>query len=117
MQIVQAQAMSRRLQADFADELDGAGVPDVVEIEINQIGKFFRPPLGEVGFEPLRPMLEASGDYDRILESRFAPWSKQGVIFGVPNDVHPCGITYRDDLFRKAGIDLAAAKTWPRFQQ
>jgi len=35
----------------------------------------------------------------------------------VPHDVHPVGITYREDLFREAGIDLSAARTWPELQQ
>jgi arabinosaccharide transport system substrate-binding protein len=117
LQIVQAQALSHRLQADFADQLSGAGVPDLVELEISQVGKFFRPPLAEVGFEPMRPMLERSGWYGQIDPSRYAAWSKDGVLFGVPHDVHPVGITYRDDLFREAGIDLAKATTWPEFQK
>ena len=117
MQIVQVHAMGRRLQAIFADELIGSGVPDVVEVEVGQVGKFFRPPNREIGFEPLQPMLERSGWYDQIVPARFAPWTRHGTIFGVPHDVHPVGITYREDLFREAGIDLAAAKTWPDFQQ
>ena len=117
LQIVQVHAMGRRLQADFADGLSGAGVPDLVEMEVGQIGKFFRPPLPEVGFEPMKPFLEKSGWYDQIVQSRYAPWTKQGEVFGVPHDVHPVGITYRDDLFQQAGIDLSKAKTWPDFQE
>ncbi len=54
---------------------------------------------------------------DRILKSRFAPWSKNGVIYGVPNDVHPVTLTYRSDLFRDAGVDIESAKTWPELQE
>ena len=117
LQLVQAAALSRRLQAVFADQLTGEGVPDVVEVEVGQVGKFFRPPLDEIGFEPVEPMLRAAGLYDRVVKERFSSWTKQGVIFGVPHDVHPVGITYREDLFREAGIDLSAARTWPEFQQ
>jgi len=53
---------------------------------------------------------------DRIIPARFTPWSKHGVIFGVPHDVHPVSLTYRDDLFRQAGIDLSTARTWTQFQ-
>jgi arabinosaccharide transport system substrate-binding protein len=116
LEIVQAHALSHRLQADFADQLIGAGVPDVVEVEISQVGKFFRPPLSEVGFLPIRPMLEGAGWYDQIDPVRYAPWSKDGVLFGVPHDIHPVGITYREDLFREARIDLSTAKTWPQFE-
>ena len=115
LQLVQAFAMNRRLQAIFADGHTGPGTPDVVEIELSHIGKYFRPPLQEVGFEPLNDRLIASGWYDKIVQSRFAPWSKRGVIFGVPHDVHPVGIAYRADLYHEAGIDLEAAKTWPEF--
>ncbi len=117
LQIVQVHAMGRRLQAAFADGLTGPGVPDLVEMEVGQVGKFFRPPLPEVGFEPMTALLKKSGWYDQIVESRYAPWTKQGEIFGVPHDVHPVGITYRDDLFRQAGIDLSGAQTWPQFQR
>jgi ABC-type glycerol-3-phosphate transport system substrate-binding protein len=42
---------------------------------------------------------------------------KDGRIMGAPQDVHPMTITYRDDLFREAGIDLAACGTWDSFQR
>ena len=35
----------------------------------------------------------------------------------MPHDVHPVSLTYRDDLFREAGIDLSTARTWMQFQQ
>src|SRR5688572_12274557 len=54
---------------------------------------------------------------DRIVRSRFAPWSKGGVIFGLPHDVHPVTITYRHDLFSEAGVDLSSARTSPQFQE
>ncbi len=117
LKLMNESAMGRSLQAIFANELRGAGVPDVVEVEINRVGKFFRPPVREVAFEPLRPMLESSGLYEQIVPSRYAPYTKQGVIFGVPHDVHPVGILYREDLFREAGIDLGAAGTWLEFQE
>ncbi|HZL34062.1 MAG TPA: extracellular solute-binding protein [Tepidisphaeraceae bacterium] len=43
---------------------------------------------------------------DRLLSSRLAPWSKDGVIFGVPHDVHPVTLCFRNDLFRAAGVPL-----------
>ena len=42
---------------------------------------------------------------DRIVSNRLAPWTKQGVIFGVPHDVHPVTLSYRKDLWDEAGID------------
>jgi arabinosaccharide transport system substrate-binding protein len=65
---------------------------------------------------PLNEMLDKSGWRGRILESRLAPWTKEGVVFGIPHDVHPVSISYRKDLFDEAGIDLASSKTWHEFQ-
>ena len=93
----------------------GRLVPDAVEVEIGHIGKFFRPPLSDIGFLPLNDFLKKSGWYDKVVQAQFA-YSKNGVIFGVPHDLHPTGIAYRKDLFDQAGVDLAAAKTWPQCQ-
>ncbi len=91
--------------------------PDVVEVDIGSIGKYFRPPVGEVGFLPLNGYLQRSGWRDRIVQSRFAPWTKDGVIFGVPDDLHPSTLTYRKDLFDQAGVDLSTANTWAELQR
>ncbi|HEX3358612.1 MAG TPA: extracellular solute-binding protein [Tepidisphaeraceae bacterium] len=106
-----------RLVSIFNTHGRGQTVPDAVEVEISKIGKFFRPPVSDIGFLPLNDFLKQSGYYDQIVKARFAPWSKDGVIFGVPHDLHPSGITYRKDLYDQAGVDLAAAKTWREFQQ
>jgi arabinosaccharide transport system substrate-binding protein len=136
--------------------------PDVVEIEIASLPRYFRVPADQVGFLPLNDRLATTGlreipspgvpgqagwsarlrsdgriyTYDpitsrwtpnptrtrpdawidRIVRSRFAPWTKGGLIFGVPHDVHPVTLTYRHDLFTEAGVDLPAASTWPQFQ-
>jgi arabinosaccharide transport system substrate-binding protein len=94
--------------------------PDVVEVPLGSIGKYFRPPVDEVGFLPLNDFLEKSGWKNRIIASRFSPWSKgggkDGKIFGIPHDLHPCTLTYRKDLFDQAGIDLESATTWPELQ-
>jgi arabinosaccharide transport system substrate-binding protein len=102
--------LSMMLSPDFKGE-----VPDVVAIDITSVGKFFRAPVEEVGLHPLNHFLERSGWRSRILDSRFAPYSKQGVIFGVPYDVHPVAIAYRADLFAQAGVNLESASTWPEF--
>src|SRR5207248_1316624 len=118
LRLVQESAMNRSLEAIFANDLRGEGVPDVVEVEINRVGKFFRPPVGEVGFEPLGEMIQQSHAAREIIPARLATYTKHGVIFGVPHDVHPVGILYREDLFLdEAKIDLAKADTWPAFAE
>ncbi len=112
LQLVKSQAMRIRLQQAFLTHQPEV-LPDLVEVEIGAMGTFFRPPLEDVGFLDLTDRIKASGWYERIVRNRFGPWTKQGRIFGVPHDVHPVTLCYREDLFREAGIDLAACDTWP----
>ncbi len=148
---------------------DAAELPDLVELQLESVGQYFRPPVEAVGLLPLNTYLESRGIreiktsadpgrpgwnarnltdgqiysfvggrwqpsvpgtrpdawIDRIVRNRLAPWSKRGVIFGVPHDVHPVTLTYRADLFAEAGVDLervqlpdgsTRAPTWPEFQ-
>lgn len=117
LNVVIIRAMNVRLASLFMTNPTSPDLPDLVEMEIGSIGRYFRAPLEDVGFLPLNDLLHESGWYDRIVEQRFAPWTKQGVIFGVPHDIHPVTITYRHDLYTEAGIDLPAAKTWPEFHK
>lgn len=77
-------------------------------------GRIYTHDVSRWNYNPNRTAPDAW--IDRIVRSRFAPWTKAGTIFGVPHDVHPVTLTYRHDLFSQAGIDLAQAKTWPDFQ-
>jgi arabinosaccharide transport system substrate-binding protein len=113
--LIATRAEDIRLMSLFSS--DGGGVPDLAEVEIGSVGKFFIPPVREVGFLPLNEFLERDKLMEKMVQSRFAPWSKEGVIFGVPHDVHPVTISYRKDLFDAAGVDLAKAKTWNEFQE
>jgi arabinosaccharide transport system substrate-binding protein len=114
VQMVSTRSEDVRLVSKFMS--GSRDVPDAVEIEISSVAKYFRPPTDEIGLLPLNDLLVRSGWMDKIVKARFAPWTKNGLIFGVPHDVHPVAIAYRDDLFREAGVDLSAAKTWPQFQ-
>ena len=112
-----------RLASAFMSGGAGGSAPDLCEIEIHSIGQFLRPPVDDVGLLPLNEFLEKSGWGRRIIESRFAPWSKtdprtgRRIVYGIPEDVHPVTITYRKDLFDEAGIDLKQVETWDDFQQ
>ncbi len=117
VRLIGGQAMLVRLNAIFDRDQPSQDVPDLVELEISTAGRFFRPPVDRMGLLPLNDLLHSEGWDDRLLKARLAAWSKQGVIFGVPHDVHPVAIAYRKDLFDEAGVDLAAAMAWPDFQQ
>jgi ABC-type glycerol-3-phosphate transport system substrate-binding protein len=106
-----------RLVSIFFARSERQQLPDAAEIEIGSIGQFFRPPVKEVGFYPLNKLIASLPSSEQLLPSRLAPWTKDGVIFGVPHDVAPVAILYRKDLFEEAGVDLPTAKTWMQFQQ
>jgi ABC-type glycerol-3-phosphate transport system substrate-binding protein len=116
IQNISLRAETVRLESMFMSGQSGRILPDVVEMEIQNVGRFFRPPVDEIGFLPLNDYLKRDNWDKRIVPMRFATWSKQNVIFGVPHDVHPVAIVYRQDLFQQAGIDLEKAKTWSEFQ-
>lgn len=117
IQHMTSRAENVRLESMFMTGQSSRVLPDLVEIEIGQVGKFFRPPIEEIGLLPLNDYLRKEGWDQRIVPMRLATWSKQDVIFGVPHDIHPVSITYREDLFREAGIDLSKATTWRQFQE
>jgi arabinosaccharide transport system substrate-binding protein len=95
--------------------LSDFGAPDLVEVEITSIGRFLKGALDEVGFINLRPQLESEGWMEKLVVSRFSPWSYRDRIFGVPHDLHPVVLLYRDDLFKAAGVELTQVKTWADF--
>ncbi|MBT4976950.1 MAG: extracellular solute-binding protein [Gemmatimonadetes bacterium] len=112
VQLVHGEAVTSRLRAAFWADLD---VPDLVEVEISRAGSFFRGPPEDVGFIDLMPFLRSTGYYDRIVKTRFAPYTNKGKIYGLPHDVHPVMLAYRRDLFEAAGIDVEQIKTWEDF--
>ncbi len=114
IQLVANVAAAQRLQAAFWSDLD---VPDLVEVEISNAGSFFRGPLRDVGFSDLTARVNKAHLLERMVAARFAPYTKQGHIFGLPHDVHPTQIAYRRDLFAQAGVDPEKIKTWDDFIQ
>jgi len=112
IQLVHGDAVSRRLRAAFWADLD---VPDLVEVPIDRAASFFRGPVEDVGFMDLQPYLQASGFGDRIVQTRLAPYTSRGRVFGIPHDVHPVMLAYRRDIFEAEGIDPAHLQTWDDF--
>ncbi|HOX38297.1 MAG TPA: extracellular solute-binding protein [Candidatus Brocadiia bacterium] len=112
VQLVSGVAVTSRLRAAFWSDLD---VPDLVEVEISSAGSFFRGPMRDIGFSDLTNWLDQSGWGDRLVRSRFAPYTSRGRIFGIPHDVHPVMLAYRRDIFEQEGIDLSKVETWDEF--
>jgi len=110
-------ALDLRLTSMFMSNPTTPELPDVVEIEMNLVGKYFRPPVDQVGLLPLNDFLRESGWQDKIVQQRLATWTKDGKIFGIPHDVHPVTFMYRRDLYDEAGVDMEVVKTWPQFHE
>lgn len=91
------------------------GLPDLVEVEIGSVAKYLRAPVDKVGFYPLTEFLEEDDLGKRLIADRMKTWSKGGVPFLVPRDIHPVIFTYRKDLWDEAGIDVESIVTWPEF--
>jgi arabinosaccharide transport system substrate-binding protein len=110
--LLAAAAMDVRLESLFMAGLRPAAEPsrpDVVELEVESVGKFLRGPPADVGFLPLEGYLRRGGWL--VTPSRLVPYSFAGHVFGLPLDLHPVTLVYRRDL-----IDLSAADTWPKLR-
>jgi len=112
IQVVAGEAVTSRLQAAFWSNLD---VPDLVEVEISWAGSFFRGRLESIGFRDLTERIHQTGLWERIVQTRFAPYTTRGRIFGIPHDVHPVMLAYRRDLVENLRIDVDAIRTWDEF--
>jgi lactose/L-arabinose transport system substrate-binding protein len=87
----------------------GSGLPDVLQVEGPKMQSY-------IGTFP-------SGFYDLStlagpLKSQFnaAAWATgtdaNGKVYALPWDIGPCGIFYRIDIFKQAGVDPASIQTW-----
>lgn len=95
----------------------GRGFTDVVEIESRIASQLFAAPVEDILLKDLRPVLEADGLLERINPPSLAPWTREGRIFGIPEDMHPVLLAYRADLVEEAGLSLEGVETWEQFFQ
>jgi multiple sugar transport system substrate-binding protein len=87
----------------------GKGVPDVAQIEYDYIPSFTQT----------KSLLDLTPYGAADLKDQYVQWvwnqvaNKAGV-WSIPQDSGPLGTLYRDDIFKKAGLD-GAPKTWDDF--
>ena len=92
----------------------GSGLPDVVDIEVNQFSNF----VAEDGRTPLADLTEATEPYqDDIVQARLDLYTRDGVVLGFPTHVGAFVAFYNTRLLEKAGIDYTTIKTWQDFQE
>jgi multiple sugar transport system substrate-binding protein len=86
----------------------GQGAPDVAQVEYQYIPSFTLTDN----------LLDISPYAGPEIKAQFPDWvwsqvTKGEVLYGVPQDVGPMGLLYREDLLKAAGVDVP--KTWPEF--
>lgn len=117
VELLPSRVLDARLLSLTLADTRGRQVPDLVEIEIGSVGKFFRAAPEKTGLLPLERFLASDPAAGQLLPARLATWTFAGHLYGIPRDIHPVSITFRRDLFKEAGVDLAACATWPQFRE
>jgi len=95
----------------------GKGFTDMLDVESNMAAQVFAAPIDDIKFRNLEPRLRKEGLLQRINPPSFAPWSRKGRIFGVPEDVHPVLLAYRADLVEEAGLSLQGVEIYAEFAE
>jgi len=90
----------------------GSGGPDIADIEISQFSRYIK---GDVIFVDMTPKLQEMGALDKFYRpSATDPWSWQGKVYGLGNELNTCLLSYRWDIWEKAGIKTPI-ETWEEF--
>jgi len=86
----------------------GIGAPDVVDIEISKLATILsREDTGLLGLNSLVDQYK-----DDLVMARFTPYTKDGVIYGIPTHIGTGVIFYNRALFDEAGVSVDEIKTW-----
>ncbi len=88
----------------------GVGAPDIVDININFFTNFLK---GDIQLLPLNRVVDPVRKY--FVPSRFAIYSKNGTVYGLPTHVGATVVYYNKDITDKAGVDIDKINTWADF--
>lgn len=92
----------------------GSGLPDVITVEGYRLPPYIAAYPGGL-VDITGQAAHYKSDFDQ------AAWGTvtdgKGHVFALPWDSGPCGLFYRTDYFRQAGIDPATLTTWDRYVQ
>ncbi|MCP4247785.1 MAG: extracellular solute-binding protein, partial [bacterium] len=87
-------------------------LPDLVEVEQSELGRFLRGPVERMPFVDLTERIQREGWDTKCVAARFARYSVQGRIFGIPHDLHPVVMVYRPEVLSSAGYSPQELTTW-----
>ncbi len=87
----------------------GTGAPDLADVEISRFGLFFK------GSPSLVDLTDRLAPYNAdLVAARQNAYTYKGRVYGLEGCVCPVVLYYRDDIFKKAGIQTPI-KTWDDF--
>jgi arabinosaccharide transport system substrate-binding protein len=92
-------------------------LPDLVEIEQSQVGRYFRGPIEHLPFVDLTDRIQSEGWDERVVKARFARYSIGGRLFGVPHDIHPMVLVYNPAALAELGATPDDLATWDSFAE
>ena len=93
-----------------AATLSGAGAPQLADVEVHEIGRFFKAPIG---FVPLDSLIAAAGGKGQFYEAEaFGPATWNGRTYGVGSEVDPVIFYARADVLEKVGVSVPSASDY-----
>lgn len=88
----------------------GVGAPDIVDINVNFFTNFLK---GDIQLLPLNRVVDpVRNDF---VQSRFAIYTKDGTVYGLPTHVGATVVYYNKEITDKAGVNIDDIKTWDDF--
>ncbi len=88
----------------------GVGAPDIVDININFFTNFLK---GDIQLLPLNRVVDpVRKDF---VPSRFAIYTKNGTVYGLPTHVGATVVYYNKEITDKAGVNIDQIATWDDF--
>ncbi len=88
--------------------VSGKGAPDLADVEISRFSNFIKG--DELPFVDLTDRV--GGDIDDVYKPAATdPWTWQGKIYGVGNELNTCVLAYRQDIMDDAGVQTPF-ETW-----
>jgi ABC-type glycerol-3-phosphate transport system substrate-binding protein len=108
------EVMSRDVQTKKfpATLMAGSGFPDIIELNAEDVVKYLKGDDKAIPLLALNDVLDTSPYYEQVLTSRWDRYTKDGLRYAAPHDVHPIVMLYNDVAWKELGVDLSEVVTW-----
>ena len=108
-EILSRDAMNKKFPATL---MSGTGFPDIIEMNAGDVVLYMKGSDDVIPFLSLNEVLNTSPYFGAVLKSRWDRFTKDGMIYAAPHDVHPLVLLYHDREWQKLGVDLSEVVTW-----